>query len=209
MKERHPERIWMHNGLCHLTVENGQYVLNEHGLSIVRSPDVLLWFPMVAQVKSMPNGMLIGKPTIPWFELQRQIVNDSDFMYRFAQHPRKFEEFVAGMYQLDGWNEVILTPPSGDHGRDVIATKHGACSVRILDSVKARSRGKLIRHTDVRDMLGVIYADPAASKGAVTTTTDFAPKITADPTLAPHIPHRLELRNGTQVLEWLKKLPSK
>jgi restriction system protein len=58
-------------------------------------------------------------------------------------------------------------------------------------------------------MFGVICTDRSASKGAVTTTTDFAPKITANPDLAPHIPYRLELRNGTQVIEWLKKLPSK
>ena len=205
-KERHPERIWMDHGLCYLTIEDGECVLHDECLSVTRSPDVLLWFPIVDRGQSVPEGTLIGKPTVPWFELQRQLANDADFLFWFAQYPRKFEEFVAGMYQMDGWNDVILTPPNGDYGRDVIATRHGSCSVRMLDSVKAYSRGKLVRHTDVRDMFGVICADPRASKGAVTTTSDFEPRIADSPLLSPYIPYRLELRNGAQVLEWLKRL---
>jgi restriction system protein len=207
-RERHPERIWMDNRLCYLTIEDGEYVLHDQFLSVARSPDVLLWFPMVACVKPVPEGMLVGKPTVPWFELRRQLAKDTDFLFQFAQYPRKFEEFIAGMYHLDGWNDVILTPRSCDYGRDVIATSYGSCSVRILDSVKAYSRGNLVRHTDVRDMFGVICADPGASKGAITTTTDFEPKIAVSPQLSPYIPYRLQLRNGAQVLDWLKRLPS-
>jgi restriction system protein len=208
-RNRHPERIWMDDELCYLTIEGGKYVLHDEFLSVARGPDVLLWFPMVAHVKSVPEGTLIGKPTAPWFEVQRQLAKDADFLFWFAQYPRKFEELVAGMYHLDGWNDVVLTPQSGDFGRDVIATRHGLCSVRVLDSVKAYSRGKLVRHTDVRDMFGVICADPGASKGAITTTSDFEPRIAVSPQLSPFIPHRLELRNGAKVLEWLKRLPSK
>jgi restriction system protein len=208
-RERHPERIWADDRLCYLTIEDGKCVLHDEFLSVARSPDVLMWFPMVAHLRSVPEGKLIGKPTVPWFELQRQLAKDAEFLFWFAQYPRKFEEFIAGMYHLDGWNDVILTPRSGDYGRDVIATTYGSCSVRVLDSVKAHSRGKLVRHTDVRDMFGVICADPRASKGAITTTSDFEPRIAVSPQLAPFIPYRLQLRNGAQVLDWLKRLPSK
>jgi len=161
---------------------------------------------MITSLRSVPEGTLIGKPTVPWFELQRQLLKDASFLFWFAQYPRKFEEFIAGMYHLDGWTDVILTPQSGDYGRDVIATTYGSCAVRVLDSVKARSRGKLVRHADVRDMFGVISADPGASKGAITTTTDFEPRIAFNPQLAPYIPFQLQLRNGAQVIDWLKRL---
>jgi restriction system protein len=208
-RERHPERIWKDDGLCYLTIEDGKCILHDEFLSVARSPDVLFWFPMVARGKSVPEGTLIGKPMVPWFELQRQLAKNADLLFSFAQYPRRFEEFIAGMYKLDGWNDVILTPPSGENGRDVIATTYGSCSVRMLDSVKAYSRDKLVRHTDVRDMFGVICADPSASKGAVTTTSDFEPRIATSRYLSPFIPYRLELRNGAQVLEWLKRLPPK
>jgi restriction system protein len=160
---------------------------------------------MVTSLTSVREGTLIGKPTVPWFELQRQLLKDANFLFWFAQYPRKFEEFIAGMYHVDGWTDVILTPQSGDYGRDVIATTYGSCAVRVLDSVKARSRGKLVRHTDVRDMFGVISADSRASKGAITTTTDFEPRV-VNSQLAPYIPFRLQLRNGAQVIDWLKRL---
>jgi restriction system protein len=207
IQQRHPERLWKDGANCYLTIEDGEYVLNEPGLSVVRTPDVLLWFAMVTQVKPVEDGIRIGKPTIPWFEIRRQLSQDPEFRFWFADYPRRFEEFIAGMYQMDGCDEVVLTPRSGDHGRDVIATRYGSHNVRVLDSVKARSRGKLVSHSDVRDMFGVISLDPSASKGAITTTSDFAPRVATDPKLSPYVPYRLELRNGIQVLDWLKRLP--
>jgi hypothetical protein len=35
-----------------------------------------------------------------------------------------------------GFEEVILTPRSGDHGRDVIATKKALGTIRVIDQVK-------------------------------------------------------------------------
>jgi restriction system protein len=48
--------------------------------------------------------------------------------------------------------------------------------------------------------------DTQASKGVVTTTSDFAPKIATDPTIAPLIPHRLELVNGQQLVKKLSAI---
>ena len=50
---------------------------------------------------------------------------------------RKMEEMIAGWYEQAGFDEVTLTPRSGDHGRDVISVKHGLFKVRIIDQVKA------------------------------------------------------------------------
>jgi restriction endonuclease Mrr len=48
-----------------------------------------------------------------------------------------------------------------------------------------------------------------ASKGFVTTTSDFAPMIKADPFLKEYIPARLELINGEQLLANLRVLASR
>ena len=50
--------------------------------------------------------------------------------------------------------------------------------------------------------MAVLYADGAA-KGFVTTTSDFAPRLMNDPLIAPLIPSRLGLINGSQLLERL------
>jgi restriction system protein len=53
--------------------------------------------------------------------------------------------------------------------------------------------------------MGVLHLDPA-SKGFVTTTSDFAPGIATDPFIAPLIPSRLDLINGEKLRAWLEKL---
>ena len=113
---------------------------------------------------------------------------------------------IAAAFDQAGYDEVILTPRSGDHGRDVVAIKKGILCVRIIGSVKAYAPGKLVRPDDVRALAGVLYGDQKASKGIITTTSDFAPSIASDPYLAPLMPYRLELMNGMRLREWLIKL---
>jgi restriction system protein len=63
----------------------------------------------------------------------------------------------------------------------------------------------LVTADDVRALMGVLQID-GASKGFVTTTSDFAPKLKIDPLIAPLIPSRLELVNGTMLLQRLQEL---
>ena len=123
--------------------------------------------------------------------------------------PRKWEELIAGWYKAAGFDEVTLTPRSADLGRDVIAVKHGVLSVRIIDQVKAYSPGNLVSANDVRALMGVLGSDLAASKGLVTTTSDFAPNITTDRLIAPLLPTRLELVNGVELINRLNSLAHK
>ena len=122
--------------------------------------------------------------------------------------PAQWEELIAASYEQAGFDEVILTPRSGDYGRDVIATKHGWGSVRIIDQVKAYKPGHLVSANDERALLGVLGSDRGATKGIVTTTSGFAPRISEDPFIAPYIPYRLELHNGEQVTKRLLDLTS-
>jgi restriction system protein len=64
----------------------------------------------------------------------------------------------------------------------------------------------LVRPDDVRALAGVLQGDPKASKGIITTTSDFTPNITKDPIISPLMPYRLELMNGIKLRDWLSKL---
>ena len=75
--------------------------------------------------------------------------------------------------KLAGWPEVILTPRSGDHGSDIIASKPGIGSIRIIDQVKAYSDRHRVSADEVRSILGVLSADLNVSKGIITTTSMF------------------------------------
>src|SRR5688572_21103996 len=60
----------------------------------------------------------------PTFEtVARLLQQDPDALYKIDC--RKLEELVAASYHAAGFEEVELTPRSGDLGRDVIATKRG------------------------------------------------------------------------------------
>ena len=115
---------------------------------------------------------------------------------------------IAGAYKAAGFDEVILTPHSGDYGRDVIAIKYGLGSVRVIDQVKAYKPGHLVTADDVRALIGVLHGD-GASKGFLTTTSDFAPRLKDDPLIAPFIPARLELTNGNKLMARLQELSKK
>src|SRR6185295_13801927 len=119
------------------------------------------------------EGRLVEAVALPWFEIIELIQKDPQAIY--ALSPRQWEEMIAGAYTRAGFDEVILTPRSGDKGRDVVATKSGVGSIRIFDQVKAYSPGNLVTHDDVRAMLGVITGAANVSKGVITTTSDFAP----------------------------------
>jgi restriction system protein len=101
-----------------------------------------------------------------------------------------------------------LTPRSGDLGRDVIAIKKGIGCIRIIDQVKAYKPSHLVTANDVRALMGVLQGD-GASKGFLTTTSDFAPKIKEDILITPFIPARLELINGDKLLKRLEELSTR
>jgi restriction system protein len=147
------------------------------------------------------EGTLIEALGLPWFKIVEWITKDRSALYNFTW--RQWEELIAGAYHQDGFDEVILTPRSGDLGRDVIAVKKGFGSIRILDQVKAYAPGNLVSANDVRAMLGVVTADTNCSKGVVTTTADFAPLVREDPLLKKFMPHRLELKSGPELITWL------
>jgi restriction system protein len=150
------------------------------------------------------DGELVRVLEPAWTLVLSMLRSDPEALHKLT--PRQFEELIAATYDKAGYDEVILTPRSGDFGRDVIAVKRGWGSVRIIDQAKCFKPGHLVDANDVRALLGVLQADRNASKGIVSTTSDFAPRISGDPFIAPFLPHRLELVNGQDMVNRLSAL---
>jgi restriction system protein len=163
-------------------------------------PEILLQAAIVETGERTSEGVLVTGVAVAWFEIARQLKTDPAFLYTI--HWRKLEELIAGAYERDGW-QVILTPRSGDRGRDIIATRTGFGSIRIVDQVKAYSRGHVVTADQVLTMVGVLERDQNVSKGVVTTTSVFAPGIEKDEALKRLMPYRLELVNGSELIERL------
>lgn len=190
-------------------------------LSLGRNRDVILKQIQQAKQRQKPElmlptvvtfgehtaeGHIIQAVTIPWHEYVTAVRRDPRLIWQLD--PRKWEEMLAGAYKAAGY-VVTLTPRSGDKGVDVIATLDDVVSIRIIDQMKAYAPGHLVPARDVRDLLGALTTHPTASKCIITTTSDFAPGVYADPEFQRLMPTRLDLRSGPQLIEWMTQIQRK
>jgi restriction system protein len=169
------------------------------------TPSILLQ-AVVTRGEKTEDGVVIEAVTIPWFKIIAFIKRDPNAVYQLDCW--KWEDMIAGAYRENGF-DVILTPRSGDKGRDVIATRPGFVSIRIFDQVKAYTPGNLVPANDVRALYGVLGLAGNVSKGIITTTTDFAPGVYKDESLLALMPHRLDLRPREKLIEWLTQTAAK
>ena len=86
---------------------------------------------------------------------------------------------------------------------EVFGLWNGVGRLRLIDQVKAYKPSHRVTAESVRAMLGIMPLD-FATKGIVTTTSEFAPGVWTDPLIAPNIPSRLELVSGTELLAKLQ-----
>jgi restriction system protein len=195
------------NGRGSKTIPIGQAIENDAAFPIkVAHVGTLLIQTVIVPGAKTDEGQLVEAVAEPWFEILALLDRDPSLMFQIK--PRKWEELVAGAYDRAGFDQVTLTPRSGDLGRDVIAVKYGIGTVRVIEQVKAYGPNHLVTADDVRALLGVLQGDKA-SKGFLTTTSDFAPKLADDILLKPFMPKQLELINGKMLLARLKELAKK
>lgn len=151
--------------------------------------------------KAVPDGQLVKFVDPVYTGLIQLMEKNPAIIYEID--PRRWEEIIAAAYDKAGYDEVILTPRSGDLGRDVIAIKKGFGSVKIIDQVKAYKPGHIVKADDVRALLGVLNGEQDASKAIFTTTSTFAPKIENDRFIQPYLPYRLELIDKHKLIDRL------
>lgn len=165
------------------------------------SPEITLFAGLLLKGERVDDGTLIEAVAIPWYTIIDLLRKDPKAAFEIP--PRVWEEIIAGAYVAAGFDEVILTPASGDFGRDVIATKFGFGSICIYEQMKAYKPGHLVTANEVRAMNGILMGN--VSKGIVTTTSGFAPLLAEDKILKPLMPHRLELKPGPDLMIWLEQ----
>lgn len=157
--------------------------------------------------RKVAEGVLIRGNSAVWYDIIAKL--QSDWSQAYSLSSTRWEEIVAAAFDKAGFDEVTLTPRSGDRGRDVIAVRKGVGSIKIIGSVKAYKPGHNVSYDDVRALLGVLSGERDASKGIITTTSNFPPRILEDPFIAPFLPTRLELMNGDSLQRWLGDLLKK
>lgn len=150
------------------------------------------------------EGILVRSTSALWDEMAK--VFAADWSQARLLTPEQWEEMFAGAFKRQGFEKVVLTPRSGDLGRDVIATSTGVGSVKIIGSMKAYSPGNVVSYDHVRSLVGVMSMESDVSKGIVATTSDYPPNIMQDRLIAPLLPTRLELLNGAKLQQWLDAL---
>jgi restriction system protein len=184
----------------------GSHSANHHWQSAVIPPALdlsLLLGVIVEAYGGDDEGQLVKLVAPAWWLLEELLQGDPELLFQLGD--RKFEELLAGKYDVEGFKNVKLTPRSGDHGVDVIAESPDGPRVRIFDQAKRYKRGHLVPANDVRALMGS-WAFRDATQGVVTTTSDFAPRIGEDPAIANAIAKGLKLINGPTLLQQLGEL---
>jgi uncharacterized Zn finger protein (UPF0148 family) len=85
---------------------------------------------LVVTERKVAEGRLVSSTTVIWTEVAKRLASDWSVAYQLT--PEQWEEIVGGAFKNYGFDEVIITPRSGDYGKDIIATKRGIGSVKCL-----------------------------------------------------------------------------
>jgi restriction system protein len=164
-------------------------------------PDELLRQQLFVPGAKSENGTIVAASLVPYRALLRAIQEDPEFLLHFNW--RRFEELTAAMLKDEGFEETILTPASGDLGRDIIGFR-GDLRIKVFGQAKLYKPRNIVTAEEVRAFCHVIDDDRSVSKGIITTTSSFAPGSARE--FASRIPTRLELQDGKDLLERIRKL---
>lgn len=107
------------------------------------------------------------------FRLIHAILHDPRHMHNLT--PRQFEEFIAEVVGHLGFSNIILTPPSGDGGRDVIASNEvNGIPITFFFECKKYAEGNKVQLDTLRALLGTVaHHATEANIGVLVTTSKF------------------------------------
>jgi restriction system protein len=160
-----------------------------------------------------PEGVLVLSTRAGWREIINRFTADPTQLYRVD--PRTLEEIVAGALVEEGlFDDVILTPRSGDGGRDIIATKRGRFPRRLFCEVKRYGPDEIVTAEQVSAFMNLRAVDLRLTNALYTTTGSFAPRLRTDQRVAPYLAGTqrgsdvgcLTLIEGTtEMLKWFQE----
>lgn len=114
--------------------------------------------------------------------------------------PYEFEEFVAELWELQGW-DTTTTQSSNDRGVDVVAEKEdGIVNQKLAIQAKRYSQGNKIGRDDVQQYYSMKVQDADADAAVVVTTSSFtapAEKWASE--------HNIKLVDSTDILDVLEE----
>src|SRR3954467_12909633 len=93
--------------------------------SVIPTDVALSLSGIITPLRKTDQGLLVNSTAYVWDAIALKLQGDWSLAYQIP--PASWEEIIAGAFDRAGY-EVILTPRSGDHGRDVIATRAGVGS---------------------------------------------------------------------------------
>lgn len=115
--------------------------------------------------------------------------------------PRYFERFSATLIDKLGFENVTLTPRSGDGGRDIIAI-HTINGIQILFAFECKQYKRKVGPSSVRALLGtLVHRNYRANKGVLVTSSLISPGarefILTEPSL--------DGRDFNDIIAWLRE----
>lgn len=133
-----------------------------------------------------------------WTTVIGGLLKDPDSIYKM--HPRRFEELVAELLSARGF-DVQLTPPSGDGGRDILASKETDLG-RLLHLVECKRYAphRPIGVGLVTTLYGTVETE-RATNGVLVTTSRFTKGAIQK---ASQLEYRIDLKDYEALKKWLR-----
>jgi len=121
--------------------------------------------------------------------------------------PRQFEEFTAEILDTLGFEDVLLTPRSGDGGRDVIASRRvDGIPLTFYFECKKYAEDNKVQLESLRALLGVVaHHSTEANIGVLVTTSTF----TAGARQLIISESRLDGKDYDDILGWVSRAKSR
>jgi HJR/Mrr/RecB family endonuclease len=112
-------------------------------------------------------------------EIHRRIARDQNELFNLSS--RQFEEYIADLLRNMEFEDIILTPSSGDGGRDLIATKrHKNIPLIFAFECKRYAPKRGIGPQIMRALLGTVKGRYTAANVGVLVTTSYFTKGSKD-----------------------------
>jgi HJR/Mrr/RecB family endonuclease len=147
----------------------GEYEINDFD-DTESEPEAEFESPIILPAKLENSLKAVNFLPITLYE---KVINDPELMRRVS--PRDFEQFVAEIVDKLGFENVLVTPESGDGGRDIIATRTiNDIPLVFAFECKRYAQSRKIGPSTMRSLLGTVTgSETKANVGVLVTTSSF------------------------------------